>query len=1043
MNLSDLAIRRPVFTTMVCLSLMVMGAIGFTRLGTDLLPEANFPLVTITTVFPGAGPEDVEKQLTKPIEDAVAGISGVKKLMSWSRESVSVVLIQFDMSAQIDGATQEVRERVASIRRSLPKQAEETTVARYDARAQPIVVYSVTGDGSPEKVREVIEDQLKPALEQVNGVALVKVSGGREREVRVLLDRHKLDALYLPVGSVLQALAQENVNIPSGHVRRGHQEVGVRADAQFKNVEEIRNAVVQKGQGQTPVYLRDVGEVVDGYKEQRVLVRTNGQEAVSVEVIKQAGANTMEVASLIKARILEVAPGLPLRLRADMMIDGSRMIRENAEEVEWAILYGGLMAILVILFFLLDVRGTLISATALPTAVIGTFAVMYALDYTLNLLTLIGLALAIGLLVDDAVVVREAITHRLERGEDPFTAARKGTAEVGLAVLATTLTICCVFVPVAFMSGMVGQFFRQFGFTITAAVLLSLFIAFTLDPMLSARFSLVRKPGERRALPVRVLERFFGRVEASYVWILKVVMRFKVTTLVLALGSLAPAGLLVNHLGFEFLPALDEAQFFVNIQFPPGTSLDEASRRSLVAEQAIMNHPEVVAVNATVGFSDQVRRVRYRVRTTEKVNRKVPLTQIKDDMRPILDRLPQATYSVADPIIIEGFADVAPIIMQIRGPDTRVLQRHAEKIADKLAALPGLVDVEIRDSPGLPEITVDVDRDRARQYGLVTSDVAIQARLALNGEVAGQMFTGTDDTVDIRVMLSEDFRRDPDALGQLKIYGPQGPVHLSDVARLRDRSGPAEINHEGRQRVIAVSAYTRGRALGKAVEDIHAALDGTDWGDGYELYYEGMQKEMTSSNADLLLALVLAILFIYMVLASQFESLTHPFTIVLSLPFAFTGAFVALWLENSPISVAANIGLILLMGLSTKNGILLVDGALQRMRVDHMDPTAAMMAAGPRRLRPILMTSAAMVLGMLPTALTKGAGSEFRGPMAQAVVGGVISNTILTLLVVPVIFVVMEGVNRAARRVVTRVAPSTALERPKGVRPADGPTQPA
>ncbi|MBM4319372.1 MAG: efflux RND transporter permease subunit, partial [Deltaproteobacteria bacterium] len=668
MKIAEISIRRPVFTTMMACSLIVLGGLGLSRLGTELFPDVNFPFVTVTTVYPGAGPEDIEQQVTRPIEDAVAGIDGVNELRSYSRENVSFVIIQFKLSADTETVTQEVRDQVAALRRSLPETVEDPRVARLDIRAQSVLVYTAIGRVPVEQVRQVIDDRVRPVLEQVDGVALVRIEGGRERELRVLLQQEKLDSLNLPVAAVFEALRRENINIPSGHLRRGPLEIGVRTDAQVRSAGELERLVVSRTPGGAPVLLADVAEVVDGYKEQRLLVRTNGREAVAVEVVKRAGANTMALAREVKAAMARLVPTLPDGIEATLLVDGSQMIAENAEEVEWAIVFGGAMAVLVILFFLLDVRGTLISSLALPTSVIGTFAVMYALGYSLNMMTLLGLSLAIGLLIDDSVVVREAITRRLEAGEPPFSAARQGTAEVGLAVLATSFTICAVFVPVAFMQGIVGQFFEQFGLTVVAAVLLSCFVALTLDPMLSARFSVTRRPGQRQHVILRGLEAGFAALEQGYRWLLTLVLRWKLATLGLAVLACAGSVWLAVQLGFEFITPEDRAQFIVNLEFPPGTSLEEASARSMKAERALLGHPDVVAVNATVGRDDQVRRVRYRVKTMPKQQRHRSMAQIKDDIRPALTALPQVTYAISDLPIIEGTGDMPPIVMQISGP---------------------------------------------------------------------------------------------------------------------------------------------------------------------------------------------------------------------------------------------------------------------------------------------------------------------------------------------------------------------------------------
>ena len=1052
--LTDLAIRRPILTAMASIVLVVLGVMGFLRLGTDMFPNVSIPFVTVVTVYPGAGPLDVEEEVTNVIEDAIAGINGVKGVHSRSAENFSLVFLEFTLETSVDVAVQEVRERVEGIVRDLPDGAERPQVSRFDVRAFPVLVYSVSVGDDPERTRTIAEEVIKPALEQVPGVALVRVLGGRRREIQVRLDPDRLEANGLAAGQVFQRIQQENVSIPAGRFESGPSEVGVRVDGRVATTEDIERimlgggtdellrdlgrtvtALARDGQSgvaslpeldATPIRVRDVGEVIETYAEERVLVRLNGDEAVILEVVKQSGGNSVAVAQAVLAAFERLRSQLPDDARIDLIRDEAEPIMANAHDVERALVIGGFMAVLVILIFLVDWRGTLISAIALPVSVIGTFALMYALGFTLNMVTLLGLALAIGLLIDDSVVVREAITRRLEMGDDPFHAAREGTKEIRLAVLATTLTVCAVFVPVAFMTGMVGQFFFEFGFTVTGAVMISLFVAFTLDPMLSAR--LVKRRDVHGAskewAAVRGLKAALDSLDRFYHRVLGWALRHPVITLALGLSAFVGGVALVPVLGSEFIPASDRGRFVVNMRFPAGSSLEESGERALIFERAVLEVEDVIGVQCVVGDDDDTRRVRCNVLCTPKIDRSRTLQDIKDDVRVLLGRVPQAAPTISDVPMLEGLGgDYPPIMIQIRGPEIARLQAHADRVVEELRHVSGTSDVDLRYSPGLPELGVRVDRDRARDRGLSAFDLALQTRLSLNGEVAGTARRGRRN-VDIRVMLSEDVRRDPDALSDMLVWGPRGAARLGDVSVIEPRTGPVDIGHEDRQRHISVWSQVVDRPLGDVVRDVRARLDAVAWGEGYSLRYSGMQEDMEESNKAMAMAFALALIFIYIILASQFESLLHPFTIVLSLPLGFVGAMLALMIGRCPLSLPASLGIILLIGLCAKNGILLVDGALQRMRDQALSPAEAMKSAGPRRLRPILMTSAAMIFGMLPTAVAHESGSEFRFPMAVAVIGGVISNTLLTLLVLPVVFVLVERIAAFARRVL-RLKPAS------------------
>ncbi|GHG87702.1 efflux RND transporter permease subunit [Comamonas sp. JC664] len=1033
MLLSDVSIRRPVFTAMLSLCLVVLGLMGLGRLGTDLYPDVSFPVVVINTVYKGAGPGEIETQVVKPIEDAVAGISGVDKIHSFSRENVGIVVVQFKLSAPLDRAVQDVRDKVAGIASKLPQDADAPVVGRLDLSAMPILTYAVSADLPSQELRRLIDDRIKPALAQLEGAAEVRVTGGDTREVQIDIELDKARAAGVSPLGIAQRVAQENLDLPAGRLQLGASEMTVRSLGQFQNVEEIRSLPVARSATGAQVRLGEIATVTDGVAERRTLARLNGQDAIILEVVKQPGSNTVSVSEAVQRVMTEMAPAVGQGFQATLLIDQSDLIRENAHEVWVALVFGGAMAVLIILVFLLDVRGTFISSLALPTSVIGTFFVMYVLDYTLNQMTLLGLSLAIGLLIDDAVVVREAITHRLEKGEDPVSAASNGTRDVGLAVLATTLSLVAVFVPVAFMPGIVGQFFRQFGITISVAVLISLFISFTLDPMMSARLAKQRKPGEVRKenAVAAALRRFLDGTERAYESILRWVLSHKWTTMGLTVLLLVVSFGGASGLGVEFMPAEDRSQFFVDLTLPDSASLQETEARTADAEVLLRQIPEVTNIYAIVGKDGDVNKSRLRVLTLGKDARARGIPELKEEARALLEPGLIATrVNLSDPPVLEGMGDYYPIMVRITGPDLDRVNAEAERVAGILRDLPGTADVRVESNPPKPEMQVLIDRARAADVDLNAAALATQLRLAIGGDVVAKLREGTTET-DIRVRLAEKDRATPERVRQLEVFTPQGLRPLTDVATVARKNGPSLIEHENRERQIAVySQLGRGAALGDIARQLKERVAAQPLPPGYALVYDGMMKNMDEQNDAFGAAFGLAFVFIYMVLASQFESYKHPLTIMASLPLALVGALLGLVVTGYHLSMGAMIGVILLMGLVTKNAILLIDGALQNLREgDSVDE--ALLKAGPRRLRPILMTSAAMAIAMVPTAVGTGTGSEFRAPMAISVIGGVITSTFLTLLVVPVVFAGMERLGFKRRRPPSDGTPAVPLPEPE------------
>jgi HAE1 family hydrophobic/amphiphilic exporter-1 len=1023
MTLSDVAIKRPVFTIMISLGIVVLGVLGYLRLGVNLFPDVQFPVVTISTVYPGASPAEMESQVTEKIEDAIVSLPGIDRIQSWSRDSVSNVVVFFDLDVDIMEAATQVRERVAQARGQLPREIEDPTVARLDIGAAPIMTYTLSGGEDLEVLREIAEDDVRPFLEQVEGVASVTVLGGRERQINVELDLDRIVALGMTPLTIVERIQRENLSVPAGAFDEGERRIAVRTLGELESIDELRGLPLGTGPGGSIVRLGDVATIEDGFAEQDTIVRSNARPAVVFEILKASGANTVEVSAAVQARIADLV--LPQGISAAILMDQAEFVLENAHEVQIALFFGGAMAILIILIFLMDLRGTFISGLALPTSVIGSFFVMYLMDFTLNMMTLLGLSLAIGLLVDDSIVVRENIMKHLERGADPVTAASRGTKEITLAVLATTATLCAVFVPVAFTPGMVGQFFREFGLTVAAATIISAWVAFTLDPMLSARFAKQRKVGVEHdpdegafRFVKRPLRIFYETMDAIYgvllAWIIARRWRMALV-LVLAVLAFVGSGQLAGMMGSEFTAAEDRGMFNIDIELPAGTRLEESARLSLEAEEDLRRDPIFTTVYARAGVNGSPNLIVWRIVAPPKNERERTQTELEDQAREtILRHMPEAEITISPPGIVDGGREYA-LEIHVVGDDYEAIAATATSFYETLRTIPGARDVDLQYSPGSPQLEVRVDRDRASQLGIPLALIARTVRASIEGEVAG-LYRDGDDEVDIRVRLREEDRVSAHHIAHLRLPTPSAFVPLNDLATVDRGEGPAEIQRSNRRRVIVLVAggVAPGRTVGEILAEFEERIAAQELPPGVTWSLEGNAKMMEESNANMGMALLLALVFIYLVLASQFESFLHPVTIMMALPLAFVGALTALFLSHSSMSMGASIGFILLMGLVTKNGILLVDHAVVKVREEGWDPVRAILDAGPARLRPILMTSAAMVLGMLPTALNDGPGSEFRAPMAIGIIGGVISSTLLTLVVVPVFYLMMEGMRERA-----------------------------
>ncbi|HEX5069424.1 MAG TPA: efflux RND transporter permease subunit [Vicinamibacterales bacterium] len=1027
MWISDTSIKRPVFATMFILSFVVLGLVSMTRLGIDLFPAVDFPFVNISTVYPGASPEEVETLVTKPIEDAVAGIEGVKRVESNSSEGFSRVGIEFKLGLDAQGSAAEVREKVAAIRFRLPKEIEDPTIARFDVAALPVSTYAVSSALPADKTRLLVEDQVKPLLQQIDGVAGVEVNGGLVREIQVNLDPRRLEALNLPISSVSEALAAANLDVPGGTITAGGKDVSLRTKGEFTNVDEVGNVILRSTAGST-IRLRDVGTVVDGYEDRTTTTRLNGVDAVSFAVRKQAGGNTVAISDRINAVLAKNSAAFP-DLTIKPIHEDARFIRSNLEDVRLNIIFGGIMAVLIVFVFMRDWRSTLITALALPTSVIATFFFMWAAGFTLNMMTLMAISLVIGILIDDAVVVRENIYRHMEEGDDPMTAARKGTAEIGLAVMATTFTILAVFLPVGFMTGLVGQFFKSFALTVAFAVAMSLIIAFTLDPMLSSRFVRYVSPEERvRTRMGRFLERWgqaYDKLDRQYFKVLRWALAHPIKVVATALLVFVASLSTLSVIGTEFVPNEDRGEFVVMVDLPPGMAFDETVKSVAAVERVLLDTKEVRQVFTTVGTNGQTRKSQLRVQTTRKDERTTKLEDIKAALRTRLKAIPFAEIKVADPEFLQGAPYEPPINIYVRGNDMAELKRISDDLVARIRKIPGAVDVGTTLVSGQPELVAHVDRARAADLGFSVGSVATEVRNMVEGVVPSKLRQG-DHEFDIRVRLAPGFRNDPVALASAPIHSRSGAiVRAGDLVRMEPGVGPSSIDREQRVRQAKIGADLQGRALGDVTADIQKILDAGAIPATFQVGFAGDVELMQESAAGLALALLLAVTFIYIVLASQFESFTEPVIIMLALPLALVGALLMLLATGHHLGMPAMIGIVMLMGLVTKNAILLIDLTNQLRRDKGLGVVEAILEAGPVRLRPILMTTLAMVLGMLPSAFGVGEGGEFRAPMSLATIGGLMTSTLLTLVVVPVAYLLLDRLLERIRH--WRKAPSPAM----------------
>lgn len=1001
-NISELAIKKPVSTIMMIMSLIIIGIMSYSQLNTELFPNVSFPVVVVSTTYQGSSSKEVETLISKPIEDALSSINGVEHIRSSSANGLSSVIIEFKLEKDIKDAANEVREKMSLIRATLPLGIDEPTVMRVDPDAAPIINYVIGGNYPLEKLTDYVRDVIKPRLEQVDGVGSINILGGVEREVNIALDSVLMKKYGISPAQVSDRIRQENLNFPSGNIKTSTSEITIRTTSAFTTAEQVANVSIRLNSGRT-VLISDLGQVIDGTKEIKNKAWLNGKPALAMAVQKQSGTNTIKIVHDLNAMLEKMKPSLPNGINIGVSFDTSKFIQESKDAAMDELIVGAILAIAVIFIFLRTIGGTLIAATAIPASVISTFTLMYILNFSLNMMSLLALSLVIGILVDDAVVDLENIYRKMELGEDPYSAAINATNEIGLAVVATTLSIVAVFVPVGFMSGIVGQFFKQFGLTVSFAVMISLLVARTLTPTLSAYF--LRPPKHKHDEEVKGIALTYQNLLE---WSLK--HRLVIVGVVIAvfIGSIPIAGLLPKG----FVPKNDRDEFSIAVQMPSGSTLNQTSSVLNEIARRVAKEPLVKETFVTSGNSrgkTDVGSVSVTMKS-KKEGRREAVFSVQDRLRPMINTIPGAVISFKEMRAVDDGSGNYAVNMSLRGENLDELQKIADKLITKLHSMPIVADTNTSTGTPQQEINISVDNTKAAALGISASTIASTLRAATFGDVPSQIRLSNTD-IDIRIRLDDESRYDMNKLKSLNITGTTGvSVPLESVASVKYTNGPTNIDRYDRQRQIMVYANAVGGAsMDEIITPLEEELKKMNLPPSIQYSFKGDAENMIKAFNSLVTALVTAIIFIYIILASQFEHFVHPFTIMMALPLSFVGAFLGLFIANEQLSMMSMIGIVMLMGLVTKNSILLVDYTIT-LRKSGLTREQALLTAGPVRFRPIIMTTVAMIAGMMPVALKLTPGSEGRAPMAVAVIGGLITSTLLSLVVIPVFYTIMDDI---------------------------------
>jgi HAE1 family hydrophobic/amphiphilic exporter-1 len=1025
MNLSEICIRRPVFTWVLVSIPVVLGMVSYTRLGVDLFPKVDLSAVSISAHLAGASAEEIETTITKVIEEAVNQVSGIEELRSTTREGSTTVMIQFSLSKDGDVAAQEVRDKVSSILNQLPQGVDPPVINRFDLDAAPIMTIGISGRRDVREVTEIAKHQIQEQLQTVAGVGAVFLSGSRNRAINVIVDTEKLASFELSVEDVRQALVTQNLEVPGGIVSQGSRELVLRTLGRMQSPSQFNDLIVANREGH-PIRIKDVGRAEDSVEEPRGLSRLDGQNAVSLFVQRQSGTNTVAISDAVQARLARIKQGLPADIEVELIQDQARFIRESMAEVNFHLLLAAVLVSATILLFIRDWRTTVIATLAIPTSIIPTFLFMSYMGFTLNNITMLALILAIGIVIDDAVVVHENIfRHMEEYGKDAKTASHDGTREIALAVIATSLSLVVIFVPVAFMGGIVGRFFSSFGLTVAFAIMMSLFVSFTLTPMLCAHFLKLEAADaahqSKGGFVYRAIDNMYG-------WALRWSLRYRIVTMIVCVLVFLSTIPIAANLGVNLVPRDDQSEYQVTYITPEGYTLERSNQVMTEIEQRLAKLPGVLhrflivgqnTGNAGKGQGDVTRgSIYFRIKELEE--REYSQFDVMERARVILKEYPDLRTAVSDVSAIGGSGqDSRTFQVSIQGPDIDKLAQYSELFIQELRKIDGLVDVDSTLSLRKPEVQVAIDRDRSSDLGIPVQTIANSLNVLVGGQIVSRYKEGTEQ-YDVWLRADKPFRATPQTLESLTIPSPTaGQVRLSSLATVTEARGPSQIDRFNRQRTVTLLAHPEKVTLNDAIQRAREIVRKLNLPPEYEVTFGGQAKMLGETGYYFMVALGLSTLFMYMILAAQFESWLYPISILAALPVTIPFGLLSLLLFRTPMDLYAMFGLFMLIGIVKKNGILQVDKT-NELRATGMERNAAILEANHTRLRPILMTTVMLIAAMVPIALGRGPGAGARASMAKVIIGGQSFSLLLALLVTPVTYSIIDSISQFVRRSVRR-----------------------
>ncbi len=1025
--LAKLCVDRPIFATVLSLVILVVGGVFYTKLGVDQFPKIDFPVIVVITRLPGASPEDVETEISDKVEGAVNTISGIDELRSISSEGVSQVVVTFKLEKDVNVAAQEVQQKINVLLSELPRGIDPPIVQKLDPDAQPVLFLALNAKDKPTReITDIADRMVRRRLESVNGVGQVRLIGGRQRQINVAVDPVKLRALGLPAAEVARAIDAQNVTMPGGRVDTSRDYLTLRVNGRVDSVEMLKSIVVREQNGRA-IRLDEVATIDDGVEDVETSAMWNGERTVLLTVRKQSGTNTLQVVDAVKERMEELKKDLPPDFELVIQRDGSAVVRTGTDAVNEHLVLGALFAAFIVLIFLGNVRSTIIAAVAIPTSIVGTFALMYLKGYTLNTITLLALALAVGIVIDDAIVVLENIFKQIEeKGLSPKEAAIVGTQEIGLAVLATTLSLIAVFLPIAFIAGIPGRFLASFGVTMSFAIAVSLFVSFTLTPMLASRWLKAKIPGNhKKPLLERVVDNGYKPLERAYTVALKFAMAHRWVVVIACLVTMASIVPLAGAARKGFLPIDDRAQFEVVVRLPEGRSVPATELVGERVARIIREIPEVTATLVTIGDDEQrtPNVARIYVKLVAPDHRKITQAQLKDVVRQkIIPTLPQdLRVSVADVNEFGGGQSTARIQYILAGPDLRVLNDANARVLEKIKQVPGAVDVDSSQVVGKPELSVFVDRARAADLGVQVVDVAAALQLMVGGQKVSS-YAENGEQYDIRLRATPEFRTSEDQLQLITVPSRKvGLVSLSEVVKVKPTEGPSSINRYQRERQVTFMANgAQGASEGAVGDEIKKVLEDEHFPKGFSVKPQGQTKLMRETGISFIFGLLASLLFMYLILAAQFESWLHPITILVSLPLTLPFAIASVILFDQALDLYSFLGIFVLFGVVKKNAILQIDHT-NKLREAGLPRAEAIIRGNVDRLRPILMTTFAFVAGMIPLVTARGIGSGFNRATAGVVVGGQVLSLALTLMAVPVAYSFLDDLSEFMKRMWLKV----------------------